>query len=229
MDADLRAVQCLVQALLEAVKKLSSGDVPPPPLPSHSRSASRRKRRQATLRKLYSASLARGRVPASGDMASQCAMPDVVQVKSALPGCANPAPQLDACVATNVGIGLETSPDLKFVNCGDEAVFAHANCIPNRICDDDYGLPLPQLLPSCGFLTIADAGHAVAVSYLVYQAVHPAIAALVRENGGDTVQVSYSPEASGWVPMFGDSTLPDDAQQRIDVAPQPCGQECKQQ
>ena len=148
-------------------------------------------------------------VPASGEMASQCAMPDVVQVESALPGCEIPTPQLDACVATNVGIGLETSPDLKFVNCGDVAVFAPANSIPNRICDVDYGLPLPQLLPSCSFLTIAEAGQAVAVSYLVYQAVHPAIAALVQENGGDTVQVSYSPEASGWVPKFGDCTLPD--------------------
>ncbi len=43
---------------------------------------------------------------------------------------------------------------------------------------------LPQLLPRSPFVTIADAGNLVACSWLVCDAVQPAIAALVLENGG---------------------------------------------
>ena len=257
MYAELRAVQSLVKALIESVNKMSSCDLSCPPLPTQSRSVSRRQRRQATLRKLYAASLTRGSVPAAGEMASQGAIPVVVQAESTLPGCESTTPQLVACEASKVGIVLESCPDQKFGNGGDEAVRAQANLFPSFISDEErvavspcisegVGQPLPQLLTSCSFLTIAEAGQAVAVSYLVCQAVQPAIAALVYANGGDTVHCAYSPEASGLGPMFGDSTLPDDSQpaagwgplfpaaERLgpsvfDNAPQPGAQECKQQ
>ncbi len=80
--ADLRALQCLAQTLLEAVNQLASGSVPlPPPQFTLSSSMSRRRRRQATLRKLFAASV-RDRTSASEDKALQVAMSNMVQAES---------------------------------------------------------------------------------------------------------------------------------------------------
>jgi hypothetical protein len=45
-------------------------------------------------------------------------------------------------------------------------------------------VPLPQLLPIYGFLAVADAGSAVAVSWSLYELIAPALAGLAKANGG---------------------------------------------
>ena len=64
--ADLLSLQTLAQTLLDAVTLQASGSTMQPSQLLHSRSVRRRRRRQATLRKLYSAS-----VVASSSMACE--------------------------------------------------------------------------------------------------------------------------------------------------------------
>jgi hypothetical protein len=49
---------------------------------------------------------------------------------------------------------------------------------------EQHVAPQPQLLPRLGFMTLAEAGRLMAVSWVVLSAVQPSIASLVLENGG---------------------------------------------
>ena len=236
MSADLLALQCLAQTVLDAVKKFS-GSSCPPPVSTQASSKSRRLRRQATLRKLYAASV-RGSLPVAEDVVSHHSTSKLEKAEV----CSRPSPQLNEGEPFAVMIEVDTciadlgKLQLRTYDCSLAALRARLHA---RLKADAELLTvqlksgikqLRKLSADMDLLAVESCPIPSTNDPVVTQpalALRPAASGVVSGVSGDParpfqgISNPLGAPVSGWGPLFNDSSPP--------IAPQQHRQECKQQ